>query len=586
MRLPQFIIRFQAFLVPPPTFSVPFQQILPISCSYNMMPSSRVTPTLLNAAQTPSQSDSAQVTQQGSDNGAGTARRQYHSASPQLHHFLKVTPPATVNDQAQHRARNTPSATRHLRRHSSTDLDLQNAKSAFDGLAGHRDPDKDRKRAATLSLGSAQSRPTLHIPGSTLPANFTVGNSIIRESSREDEDIAEQLASGHDVRLRERDTTTMDTSNLLIRRSLYTNEESIPTTIYREPWRDVHSGKTRAQSPTARSSSSTSSSRHSDASSDKTANTEVTIPIDGPDGEETPIAPVTINGDAGASARHRRHRSWTIDADRYGTPEMPRGTAKLPHIPASILTPRIPNQSHPKHLPRAEKLPMSGYELVASSISSSATPNRLSTFLGSSSGPSHRHSSRRNSTTSHTSARSGAHEEDITIKPLYRRFEALNHRILLHLQDELSELEEQLHRLDTTDTQTRRLQNRILPASRRAEYLSGGELQWHKTDILEKIGFKLGQYSTFLISPPLPIRHSPTPIFFYEKKKKIMYVTNLMICRPRDVLICIHPRPSSAFDIRYQPVPQLPLNPSAHHRSRDTLPRHGRRPRHPRRRGY
>lgn len=81
------------------------------------------------------------------------------------------------------------------------------------------------------------------------------------------------------------------------------------------------------------------------------------------------------------------------------------------------------------------------------------------------------------------------------IKPLYRKFEALNHRILLHLQDELSELEEQLHRLDTADTQTRRLQNSILPASRRAEVLTGGELQWHKTDVLGKIGYKLGQYS-------------------------------------------------------------------------------------------
>lgn len=86
------------------------------------------------------------------------------------------------------------------------------------------------------------------------------------------------------------------------------------------------------------------------------------------------------------------------------------------------------------------------------------------------------------------------------LKPIYRRFEALNHRLLLHLQDELSELEEQLHRLDTADTQTRRLQNCILPASRRAEYLAGGELQWHRTDILGKIGFKLGQYSEFF--PP------------------------------------------------------------------------------------
>jgi hypothetical protein len=93
------------------------------------------------------------------------------------------------------------------------------------------------------------------------------------------------------------------------------------------------------------------------------------------------------------------------------------------------------------------------------------------------------------------SSDSSRSEEGPTIKPIYRRFEALNHRLLLHLQDELNELEEQLHRLDTADTQTRRLQNCILPASRRAESMAGGELQWRKTDTLGKIGFKLGQYS-------------------------------------------------------------------------------------------
>jgi hypothetical protein len=115
---------------------------------------------------------------------------------------------------------------------------------------------------------------------------------------------------------------------------------------------------------------------------------------------------------------------------------------------------------------------MSGYELVAAKLSTA--------------GP---HGPRRGSSSSSQS------DGEAAIKPIYRKFEALNHRLLLHLQDELSELEEQLHRLDTDDTQTRRLQNCILPASRRAEFMAGGELQWRKTDILGKIGFKLGQYS-------------------------------------------------------------------------------------------
>ncbi|CAN8105357.1 unnamed protein product [Discula destructiva] len=189
---------------------------------------------------------------------------------------------------------------------------------------------------------------------------------------------------------------------------------------------------------------------------------------------------------------------------------MPRGPAKLPHVPVSELAPRVPKHGHPKHLPRAEKLPMSGYELLASTISSSAAPpaprNKLSTFLDKTP-TSRRKAPRRHSSSSanlrffraqHTTSSPLA--EDGTIKPIYRRFESLNHRLLLHLQDELSELEEQLHRLDTTDTQTRRVQSSILPASRRAESLAGGELQSHKTDILSKIAFKLGQYNDTLSS--------------------------------------------------------------------------------------
>ncbi|KAI8946051.1 hypothetical protein F4801DRAFT_583808 [Xylaria longipes] len=148
----------------------------------------------------------------------------------------------------------------------------------------------------------------------------------------------------------------------------------------------------------------------------------------------------------------------------YGTPEMPRGNVQYPLVPPEELTPRAPNQQFFKRLPRAEKLPLTGYELLAS---------RLSAMSADRGGP---------------------------LRPIYRRFEALNHRMLLHLQDEISELEEKLHRLDTADTQNRRLPNGILPASRRAEFMSGGEFQWHKTDILGQIGWKLDQYNRVLSS--------------------------------------------------------------------------------------
>ncbi|KAI1857275.1 uncharacterized protein JN550_013358 [Neoarthrinium moseri] len=165
------------------------------------------------------------------------------------------------------------------------------------------------------------------------------------------------------------------------------------------------------------------------------------------------------------NARPERPNISTSKVHRsYGTPEMPRGKAKLPHISPNALTPRAPAQPqvHVKHLPRAEKLPLTGYEQLASRLSSQGP------------GP--------------------------ALRPIYRRFGMLNHRLLLHLQDELCELEEQLHRLDTADTQNRRLQNGILPSSRRADSLSAGELQWHKTDVLGKIGFKLEQYNRVLES--------------------------------------------------------------------------------------
>jgi hypothetical protein len=140
---------------------------------------------------------------------------------------------------------------------------------------------------------------------------------------------------------------------------------------------------------------------------------------------------------------------------QYGTPNMPRGNTPLPHLPSSALSQRYQQLMGQRALPRAEKLPVTGYELLASRLSSA----------------------------------------DARIKPMYRKFEALNHRLLLHLQDELSELEEQLHRLDNADTQSRRTDKSIIPASRRAAAQAGGELQWHKTDVLGRIGYKLNQYS-------------------------------------------------------------------------------------------
>lgn len=165
-----------------------------------------------------------------------------------------------------------------------------------------------------------------------------------------------------------------------------------------------------------------------------------------------------------AAAQQRQNLHGSIQS--YGTPNMQRGNANLPHIPQTALSARYKQPLHQHPLPRAEKLPITGYELLASRLASHGRDS----------------------------------DDGATIRPMYRKFEALNHRILLHLQDEISELEEQLHRLDHADTQSRRTDRQIIPASRRAAAQAGGELQWHKTDILGRIGYKLAQYSMLSFS--------------------------------------------------------------------------------------
>lgn len=539
---------------------------------YKEMSPFHLTPGLFDAAQpdlTPSPDQgpvSDASARRPSTQGEIMLDQKLRSGSPHLHPFFQTgaaAVPATAGlgwneSSAGPRAYGSlfVNAWNSGRRYSSADLVLYGvkARAGVDG-AGEEQAGRgnemqgtnQKTKSQTISqslLGPAQTRPTLLV--STVPKSPSPlsSKSVITVSSCEDDTAAaeQQVSVANFDGLKAPAYPEKSDSGRAGKASVPVSPRTAPMTVASNWDGDAGpGGAIKVPSPTDRvpsSASSVASNSLSDAcsssssSSDETADTEATSPERSPDGDETPIARVPDDLEKTfkrASRREpprgrRRVRASTGPdvLDRYGTPEMPRGSAKFPHIPASAgLTPRMPgHQGHVKHLPRAEKLPMSGYELLASTISSSppcwssstaaavATPSRLSTFVGS-----HRFASRRNSaaslvTTSTSSVRSGSEEAETelcdgagtnassaNLKPIYRRFEALNHRMLLHLQDELSELEEQLHRLDTTDTQTRRLPSRILPASRRAEHQAGGELQWHKADILGKIGFKLGQYS-------------------------------------------------------------------------------------------
>jgi hypothetical protein len=83
------------------------------------------------------------------------------------------------------------------------------------------------------------------------------------------------------------------------------------------------------------------------------------------------------------------------------------------------------------------------------------------------------------------------------VVPMYRKFEHLNHRVLLHLQDEVCELEEELRYLDESIIQMspRDDAGHAFPASRRGDARYGSELHFKRTELLGRIFQKLGQYS-------------------------------------------------------------------------------------------
>ena len=84
--------------------------------------------------------------------------------------------------------------------------------------------------------------------------------------------------------------------------------------------------------------------------------------------------------------------------------------------------------------------------------------------------------------------------DDALLKPIYRKFETLNNRMLLFLQDELSEMEEQLKDLDDAIALEEQTSSRG-PASRRAEAKLPSQLQWHRLDLLGRSFAKIDQYS-------------------------------------------------------------------------------------------
>lgn len=91
---------------------------------------------------------------------------------------------------------------------------------------------------------------------------------------------------------------------------------------------------------------------------------------------------------------------------------------------------------------------------------------------------------------------------DAFLRPIYRKFETLNHRILLYLQDEISEMEEELRELDLAITHEEELLGGNTHASRRAEAKLPSQLQWRRLELLNRSYTKVEQYSTSFLTLP------------------------------------------------------------------------------------
>lgn len=145
------------------------------------------------------------------------------------------------------------------------------------------------------------------------------------------------------------------------------------------------------------------------------------------------------------------------------SPPMLAQTAHDAGVELSEMSPRLPHQlvrgtSHQDQpRPKASK---TGYEFLASNIHS---------------------------------------KDDALLKPIYRKFEMLNNRMLLYLQDEISEMEEQLKDLD--DAIAHEEQSSMgRSASRRVEAKLPSQLQWHRLDLLGRSFAKVEQYNRALTS--------------------------------------------------------------------------------------
>ncbi|KAL3493731.1 hypothetical protein BJX62DRAFT_73280 [Aspergillus germanicus] len=126
---------------------------------------------------------------------------------------------------------------------------------------------------------------------------------------------------------------------------------------------------------------------------------------------------------------------------------------------------------------------------------------------------------------------STAEGKEYSIPPLYRRFEDVNHRVLLYLQDEIAHLEEELRVLDDYEEMQRRGAaeqegTKVMPASRRMDVQAQAysSLHYRREEVMGTLIQKTEQYNNALaayskVLQTLP-RASETDVDTYRKWMK------------------------------------------------------------------
>ena len=201
---------------------------------------------------------------------------------------------------------------------------------------------------------------------------------------------------------------------------------------------------------------------------------EPSAEVDGEDTQYSYEGPYGIQESPDLSGHRNpafQHEHWpSMEASHVQSPEPyyeqppPQMLGMAPH-PIPELYPRPTNslvRGHSHELSPRPRPKKTGYELLASKIDS---------------------------------------HDDAFLKPIYRKFETLNNRMLLFLQDEICEMEEQLKELDDAIAHEQQFHGEK-PASRRAEARLPSQLQWHRLDLLQRSFAKVEQYSKIPIFSP------------------------------------------------------------------------------------